>query len=48
MRSQALQMTPEVRKRLLRSRVEAETLQERELRCPGCGFRLQTIYSREQ
>lgn len=36
---------PEREKRLLLSRMEAESLEERDLRCPACGFRIQTLYS---
>lgn len=32
-------------KKLLLSRMEAEDLQERDLLCPVCGFRIQTLYS---
>lgn len=32
-------------RKLLLSRVEAEDLQERDLLCPVCGFRIQTLYS---
>ena len=44
MRVQA-QVTPEVRKRLLLSRMEAETLKERDILCPTCGFRIQRVFS---
>ena len=39
------QITPEVRKRLLLSRMEAETLKERDILCPTCGFRIQRVFS---
>lgn len=45
MQVQAVRMTPEVQKRLLQSRIEAETLKERDLLCPVCGYRIQRIYS---
>jgi phage FluMu protein Com len=32
-------------RKLLLSRIEAEDLQERDLFCPVCGFRIQTLYS---
>jgi phage FluMu protein Com len=32
-------------RKLLLSRMEAEDLQERDLLCPLCGFRIQTLYS---
>lgn len=35
-----VQITPEVRKHLLLSRMEAETLKERDILCPTCGFRI--------
>ena len=44
MRVQA-QITPEVRKRLLLSRMKAETLKERDIFCPTCGFRIQRVFS---
>lgn len=31
--------------RVLKSRIEASTLKKRDLRCPNCGFRIQTLYS---
>ena len=34
-----------VQKLLIKSRIETDTLKERELLCPECGFRIQTIYS---
>lgn len=37
---------PEREKRFLLSRMEMESLEERDLRCPACGFRIQTLYSR--
>lgn len=40
-----VQITPEVRKHLLLSRVEAETLKERDILCPTCGFRIQRVFS---
>lgn len=45
MQVQAMKMTPEVRQRLLQSRIEAETLRERDLFCPVCGYRIQRVYS---
>lgn len=30
---------------LMRSRIEADTLKERDIRCPACGFRVQTVFS---
>ena len=45
MQVQAVRMTPEVQKRLLQSRIEAETLKERDLLCQVCGYRIQRIYS---
>ncbi len=38
----------DVNDRLLLSRVEAASLRERDLLCPKCGFRIQTIYSDAQ
>lgn len=35
------QVAPEIQKRLLLSRVEAESLKERDILCPTCGFRIQ-------
>ncbi len=32
------QVAPEIQKRLLLSRVEAESLKERDILCPTCGF----------
>lgn len=37
--------SPEVLKRLQRSRIEASTLEEKDLYCPICNFRIQTVYS---
>ena len=34
------QVAPEIQKRLLLSRVEAESLKERDILCPTCGFRM--------
>ena len=34
------QVAPEIQKRLLLSRVEAESLKERDILCPTCGFRI--------
>ena len=34
-----------VEKRLLQSRMEAETLNERDLRCKLCGFKVFTVFS---
>lgn len=39
-----LTMTPEREEKLNRSREEAEELKCRDLHCPQCDFRLQTIY----
>ena len=39
------QVAPEIQKRLLLSRVEAETLKERDILCPTCGFRIQRVFS---
>ena len=39
------QASPANSRKLLLSRIEAETLQERDLLCPVCGFRIQTLYS---
>lgn len=39
------QTDSERERRLLLSRVEAEALEERDLHCPVCGFRIQTLYS---
>ena len=36
---------PDVQKRLLQSRIEMETLNERDLRCPLCGFKIFTVFS---
>ena len=40
-----VQTTPEIQKRLLLSRVEAESLKERDIRCPTCGFKIQRVFS---
>ena len=32
-------------RRLTKSRIEAETLNERDLRCPICGFKILTVFS---
>ncbi len=45
MRVSATSVRPEVQERLRLSRLEAETLQERDIRCPTCGFRIQRVYS---
>lgn len=45
MRVQAVRMTPEVQQRLLQCRVEAQSLKERDLLCPVCGYRIQKVYS---
>lgn len=45
MRIQAIKMTQEVRERLLRSRMEAESLSMRDIHCPICGYRIQRVYS---
>ena len=39
------QTVPDVHRRLMLSRIEADTLKERDLLCPECGFRIQTLYS---
>ena len=39
------QVAPEIQKRLLLSRVEAESLKERDIFCPTCGFRIQRVFS---
>ena len=39
------QVRPEVRQRLLLSRIEAENLKERDILCPTCGFRIQRVFS---
>ena len=39
------QIAPEIQKRLLLSRVEAESLKERDIFCPTCGFRIQRVFS---
>ncbi len=38
------QVAPEIQKRLLLSRVEAESLKERDILCPTCGFRIQRVF----
>ena len=38
------QVAPEIQKRLLLSRVEAESLKERDILCPICGFRIQRVF----
>ena len=38
------QVEPEIQKRLLLSRVEAESLKERDILCPTCGFRIQRVF----
>lgn len=45
MREQAVQLAPEVRKRLMLSRIEADTLKERDILCPMCGFKIQKVFS---
>lgn len=40
------QVAPEIQKRLLLSRVEAESLKERDILCPICGFRIQRVFFR--
>ncbi len=35
----------DVQKRLLLSRSEAESLKERDIKCPVCGYLLQRVYS---
>ena len=39
------QASPANSRKLLLSRIEAETLQERDLLCPVCGFRIQALFS---
>lgn len=39
------QAATDVKRRLLLSRIEADNLQERDLKCPECGFRIQTLFS---
>ena len=38
-------IAPDTRRRLLLSRMEAETLKERDILCPTCGFRIQRVFS---
>lgn len=38
-------ISPDTRRRLLLSRMEAETLKERDILCPTCGFRIQRVFS---
>ena len=45
MKTSVTTVTPEVQKRLLLSRVEAETLKERDILCPTCGYRIQRVFS---
>lgn len=40
------QVAPEIQKRLLLSRVEAENLKERDILCPTCGFRIRALLIR--
>ena len=40
------QVAPEIQKRLLLSRVEAESLKERDILCLTCGFRIQRVFFR--
>ena len=39
------QVAPETQRRLLLSRVEAESLKESDILCPICGFRIQRVFS---
>jgi len=39
------QVAPDVKHRLLLSRMEAESLKERDILCPTCGFRIQRVFS---
>ena len=39
------QPAKEIMNKLLKSRIEAEALSERDLRCPICDFMIQTVYS---
>lgn len=39
------QVTDDVKTRLLRSRIEAESLKERDIFCPICGYKIQRVYS---
>lgn len=36
---------PDVEQRLLLSRMEVESLKERDILCPICGYRIQRVYS---
>ena len=45
MKTSVTTVTAEVQKRLLLSRVEAETLKERDILCPTCGYRIQRVFS---
>lgn len=45
MRTQAIRISPEVRQRLQKSRIEAASLKQRDLLCPVCGYRIQRVYS---
>ena len=45
MQAQATKVSSEVKNKLLLSRIEVDTLRERDLLCPECSFRIQTIYS---
>lgn len=39
------QAAPDVRQRLLLSRLESETLKERDILCPTCGYKIQRVFS---
>ena len=36
---------PDVRRKLLQSRIEADELSQREIRCPHCGYLIQKVFS---
>lgn len=40
------QAAPDVRQRLLLSRLESETLKERDILCPTCGYKIQRVFFR--
>ena len=39
------EVTPDIKRKLLLSRMEAASLTERDILCPVCGFRIQRVYS---
>ena len=45
MQVQAQRNLQTTRRLLAKSRIESDSLKERDLLCPECGFRIQTIYS---